>query len=192
MIRRLFLISMALAGIATATVGVRSYSCPMYLGRAIDDSTVPILHFFDGRIRFFWIQFETPVHVRMANWLSPTRSGPGLKICLGPEAATAVNRLTSDSDSCSCVEGDWVVRVGDRQQVGPFGLRLTKSPIRFVRVSVWPAVAVLLAAPVLAVIRGPMTRRRRRRRNQCLPCGFDLTGNESGVCPECGTETAAP
>lgn len=22
----------------------------------------------------------------------------------------------------------------------------------------------------------------------CLECGYDLTGNESGVCPECGTE----
>ena len=22
----------------------------------------------------------------------------------------------------------------------------------------------------------------------CIPCGYNLTGNESGVCPECGTE----
>jgi hypothetical protein len=35
-------------------------------------------------------------------------------------------------------------------------------------------------------------RRRRRsiarfRKRQCLECGYDLTGNVSGVCPECGT-----
>ena len=36
---------------------------------------------------------------------------------------------------------------------------------------------------------------RRRLREQlakkgipvCIPCGYNLTGNESGVCPECGT-----
>ena len=25
---------------------------------------------------------------------------------------------------------------------------------------------------------------------QCLACGYDLTGNVSGVCPECGTPAA--
>ncbi len=25
------------------------------------------------------------------------------------------------------------------------------------------------------------------RTNQCRGCGYDLTGNVSGVCPECGT-----
>ncbi len=35
--------------------------------------------------------------------------------------------------------------------------------------------------------------RRRLRRNLrsegvylCIPCGYDLTGNETGICPECG------
>ena len=27
---------------------------------------------------------------------------------------------------------------------------------------------------------------RRRRSGECTNCGYDLTGNESGVCPECG------
>ena len=29
--------------------------------------------------------------------------------------------------------------------------------------------------------------RLRRMRNQCLRCSYDLTGNVSGICPECGT-----
>ena len=28
---------------------------------------------------------------------------------------------------------------------------------------------------------------RRRRPGLCSTCGYDLTGNASGVCPECGT-----
>jgi hypothetical protein len=27
----------------------------------------------------------------------------------------------------------------------------------------------------------------RQERGLCTRCGYDLTGNESGVCPECGT-----
>ena len=44
-----------------------------------------------------------------------------------------------------------------------------------------------IAYPLFAFARGPLRRYRRRRRNQCIKCGYDLTGNVSGVCPECGT-----
>lgn len=48
-----------------------------------------------------------------------------------------------------------------------------------------------LGSPPLAVLALRTTRRyRRRKRGLCLTCGYDLTGNTSGVCPECGT--AAP
>jgi uncharacterized paraquat-inducible protein A len=30
---------------------------------------------------------------------------------------------------------------------------------------------------------------RRQRLGLCLNCGYDLKGNESGVCPECGSAT---
>jgi hypothetical protein len=35
------------------------------------------------------------------------------------------------------------------------------------------------------------TRRRRVGHARCTKCGYDLTGNESGICPECGTVTLA-
>jgi len=47
--------------------------------------------------------------------------------------------------------------------------------------------AVLFATyPSIAFIHGPARRWRRRRRGLCVRCGYDLTGNVSGVCPECG------
>ncbi len=50
---------------------------------------------------------------------------------------------------------------------------------------------VLFAAyPTIVFIRGPLRRRCRRKRGLCGGCGYDLTGNESGVCPECGREIA--
>lgn len=43
---------------------------------------------------------------------------------------------------------------------------------------------VCAAVPLL---RGPVRRWHRARRGLCVRCGYDLTGNISGVCPECGT-----
>ncbi len=51
----------------------------------------------------------------------------------------------------------------------------------------WFVAALFWAYPVVVFIRGPMRRFQRMRRNRCLKCGYILTGNVSGVCPECGT-----
>ena len=51
-----------------------------------------------------------------------------------------------------------------------------------------PHLIILLAVyPVVALaLRRPLRRRRRRRRGLCVGCGYNLTGNVSRVCPECG------
>jgi hypothetical protein len=51
---------------------------------------------------------------------------------------------------------------------------------------IWYLIVVCSIVPVIAFIRAPLLRSRRRRRNQCVHCGYSLTGNVSGVCPECG------
>jgi hypothetical protein len=56
------------------------------------------------------------------------------------------------------------------------------------------AVAGFMAFPFLAILwmllRDAIMLRRRRRRAQivgvCFACGYNLTGNVSGTCPECG------
>ena len=40
------------------------------------------------------------------------------------------------------------------------------------------------------VERPALGREERRRRGLCVRCGYDLTGNVSGTCPECGTSKA--
>ncbi|HYO11257.1 MAG TPA: hypothetical protein VER17_19995 [Tepidisphaeraceae bacterium] len=44
-------------------------------------------------------------------------------------------------------------------------------------------------AAVWRLARGP---RVRRHGGRCAECGYDLTGNQSGVCPECGTPARPP
>lgn len=52
----------------------------------------------------------------------------------------------------------------------------------------WFLVVALAPYPTLALICGPLRRWRRRRKGCCIRCGYNLTGNVTGVCPECGTE----
>lgn len=49
------------------------------------------------------------------------------------------------------------------------------------------AIPVLGAYPLLALTRAIVRRNRRRKPNECMNCSYDLTGNVSGTCPECGT-----
>ena len=48
-------------------------------------------------------------------------------------------------------------------------------------------VCVALAGLAFAVAIVPPRRGRRASAGLCAVCAYDLTGNESGVCPECGT-----
>jgi hypothetical protein len=53
----------------------------------------------------------------------------------------------------------------------------------------WAPLLIFGTYPSIALILSPHWRRRyRRERRLCLHCGYDLTGNVSNVCPECGTQ----
>ncbi len=61
----------------------------------------------------------------------------------------------------------------------------------FVDFRVWP----LLVIPISILFRSWRSYRLTRYRHGhglCVECGYDLTGNVSGVCPECGTATQEP
>jgi hypothetical protein len=46
--------------------------------------------------------------------------------------------------------------------------------------------ALFAIYPMIAFVRGPIARWRRHQEGHCPKCGYDLTGNVSGVCSECG------
>ena len=49
-----------------------------------------------------------------------------------------------------------------------------------------PLLLVVPALAALALYAGLRARSAGRGLNRCPRCGYDLTGNVSGVCPECG------
>lgn len=71
----------------------------------------------------------------------------------------------------------------------------TRQP-NYVRLSMclpfWvPAVSLTIVAACLGLM--PIIRKQfRMRHNLCMRCGYSLTGNESGVCPECGARVEKP
>jgi hypothetical protein len=52
-----------------------------------------------------------------------------------------------------------------------------------------PFRALAAVTLILPVTWGIRTARRQPRNGACKACGYNLTGNVSGVCPECGTPT---
>ncbi len=48
---------------------------------------------------------------------------------------------------------------------------------------------IAVGSRAIPLILGPFKRSRRGRNRLCAKCGYDLTGNESGRCSECGKET---
>ncbi|MBI3834747.1 MAG: hypothetical protein HY287_10500 [Planctomycetes bacterium] len=65
------------------------------------------------------------------------------------------------------------IRVGD----------LTKTWLVF---PFWLSTTLLLFITVQPVVFGPVRQGWRRVRGRCMNCGYDLTGNRSGRCSECG------
>jgi hypothetical protein len=79
-----------------------------------------------------------------------------------------------------------------RKQIGFCGFKyesLAFGPNKSISVFApfWLSATILAVYPILAFLRTPAKRWYRRRIGSCGVCGYNLNGNESGTCPECGT-----
>ncbi len=89
--------------------------------------------------------------------------------------------------SDATTSGHWHWQKGDfyfsmtRMRNG--GLMLTYAYVPF-----WFLLGVFAAWPVFCFLHGPLRRWHRYRNDRCTQCGYNLTGNVSGDCPECGTK----
>lgn len=55
----------------------------------------------------------------------------------------------------------------------------------------WALLLLCVGYSTIYFLRGPLRRRKRRHRGQCLECGYDLRGS-AGKCPECGADVFGP
>jgi len=55
----------------------------------------------------------------------------------------------------------------------------------------WLPTVLLTLITLIPVVTGPVRRWRRKRTGCCIYCGYQLQGNRTGRCPECGTRFRA-
>ncbi len=67
-----------------------------------------------------------------------------------------------------------------------FGGPFASGTISAISVPHWALFIILIAYPATACTCGLLRRRRRLRKHLCRNCGYNLTGNVSGKCSECG------
>jgi hypothetical protein len=74
----------------------------------------------------------------------------------------------------------------------PLPANVRVPPFRLYRIGGVPLWAIAVACGVMSAVYWGGVRRcgRRRAEGFCRGCSYDLTGNVSGVCPECGTKIA--
>ena len=83
--------------------------------------------------------------------------------------------------------GTWFAGFGFFQEtIAIFGFVMYSS---FVVVPYWLPCLILLSPTGVRMYRW-RRRIRRQQSHQCPMCGYDLKGNISGICPECGTAVA--
>lgn len=71
------------------------------------------------------------------------------------------------------------------ERIIPLGPEATETDLS-IKIPLWMPTVLAAVYPLWAFIRGPFRRSRRQRKRSCMKCGYDLAGNVSGICPECG------
>lgn len=67
-------------------------------------------------------------------------------------------------------------------------------PFWAVGIPCWLAIVIFMLLPIFMIGQSAMSRLRRRlraSRGRCYKCGYNLTGNASGFCPECGSKISS-
>jgi len=183
-------ITLSIVAIALAVAGMVSFFMPVSGVWAVTDRASMVLHFFDGRVRVFWITSprERITVIDRSDrgpnlWVHRTSRRSGFHE--GGLAAMAERHLFS-------------IRIGARNAVPAFGGQWRSGAViprrfagtievSFVRMPFWLPVILLLVQPIQAIVFGPWRRRWRQNRNLCLTCGYERIGLTEPRCPECGT-----
>ena len=90
----------------------------------------------------------------------------------------------------SWMRGDHYIRVRKYSPKPPDAVFIPAS-YRYecrIRIPLWAPFIAFLFVPAATVVTTRLIRHMRKRRGLCVKCAYNLTGNESGTCPECGTE----
>lgn len=180
----------ASGAVVLATCAIVSFFTTVMIPLSPFQKQAAFLHFYQGRVRAFWIQSTgDPLAVRLMG------TGPDLRI----EPYYEFPPLPTWAIGVDIPRKDWfrTISIGGWRNIGPFGgAWRTPMPARafglyspaystFIRLPAWLPCLLLLYNPVRAIIRG-VRERYRKRNNLCENCGYLLHALTIPRCPECG------
>jgi len=183
MIRRSLIVLCVAAAVATLFAGAMSHYGAFMFAYSLSPRHIAIVHFFDTRIRFFWIHSQTPLvqaelvdrggHIAIGV-VDPYTVEPGTSFWANYIFIHSRVKLAQFADP-------WYGTI-------PF---LCRGPLpcghaRYTRLPHW-VVAVLLLLPTMRFFVSRFRRRWRERHGLCTNCAYDLRGLPEPRCPECGT-----
>ena len=143
------------------------------------------------------LSFQHPIHLR-------GEEASHFSVFFIPKPFWSVGNGTLEIEFIRCLGQAYDPRVHQFRRVNLFVARLIEvdniffsMPNGWIRIDrlylpLWTPIIMFAAYPSIAFIRGPLRRWRRGRRGLCLKCGYNLEGNVSGVCSECGRAYAMP
>lgn len=172
--RTLAILSLTFAALLIGLPGAWSYFEPVCFRVPVSERRLGYVYFADGLVRFYGYQADDDIYLRSMDgfrsvaFFRRSDDAPVLRIHHAqpwqiPSHAVVVTRFAS-------------VRTTPPTAVSLYGLRTSVSLV----------IVVCMAYPVVALVADMFRRRRRLRAGFCRVCEYDLTGNESGYCSECG------
>lgn len=143
------------------------------------------LHFrlYNNRVRILLTSADRPVRYTIMRHVLTVTTLDGFDSARLSFVSTANlrNRTTTAPNGVPAIRWRWV-----QPAISPQSARVEISYVRF---PAWLPPIVLLIYPA-AVALQRIGERRRPRLGACPNCGYDLTGNVSGLCSECGEPIA--
>lgn len=179
MMRTFVVVVLSLATICTAAVGWTGFFRPLYCGYSITDRLHCYVLFADGFVRFSCSRADEPIYLEPYStnrWIAVRRSANDA-LCLRIHHIN-LTRL----DPWEFISRTFGPAAGSTAPV---------VQVKAIRMWMGLPMIFLIAYPVI-VLGGVRIRRHRHKPGHCLNCEYNLTGNTSGVCPECGTSIEPP
>lgn len=152
-----------------------------------------LFHFASGCLFFEWQRSSMPCvlppSASRSDVLSLYALPPCSRMTFGGTNKTGIGRQFSAVIFKPGVRIDGFLGSLNFHQVSVETRYEPSTHIHFVVLPIYIPFMITVILPAVSIV---MSLRKRKSGNQCSYCDYDLTGNQSGICPECGHQIIAP
>lgn len=162
-----------LVALAVAAAGIAGYARPLYQSVRISPNTWVYFVSTDGLLRCYSLHADEPIVLQSRN--HGRHVDVFLEQGLQPHR-TVLHARPSSIDAYALLQGRLLA-----------GSQAPNPPVWIsgVRTRIGPLIGALLIVPGLMIVARKM-RQSAFRPGFCHRCGYNLAGNSTGICPECG------